>query len=67
MPAHHLTDLTLLDDKGEEVCRLELHAPVEENPSLTFLLPPDVAAGPVHVRPRDNMGYRFEGRMEPGA
>lgn len=63
IPAHHLTDLTLTDAQGEEIARLEINEPLEENPALTFLLPPDLAAGPVGIVARDNSGYRFRGKV----
>ncbi|MBN7784983.1 quinoprotein dehydrogenase-associated SoxYZ-like carrier [Ponticoccus gilvus] len=59
--AHHLTEMVLEDDAGQ-IARLELHAPVEENPALTFLLPEEVS-GPVTIRARDTMGYRFAGEV----
>ncbi|MFD2440812.1 quinoprotein dehydrogenase-associated SoxYZ-like carrier [Paracoccus kondratievae] len=40
IPGHHLTELALLDASGAEIATLELHEPLEENPALTFLLPP---------------------------
>lgn len=61
VPAHHLTDLVLRDADGQEICALELHEPLEENPSLTFLLPAQLAAGPVGIEARDNLGDRFRG------
>ncbi|MDK8872031.1 MULTISPECIES: quinoprotein dehydrogenase-associated SoxYZ-like carrier [Paracoccus] len=64
IPAHHLTELALLDAAGAEIAALELHEPLEENPALTFLLPPDLARGPVAIRARDNLGYAFAGRVE---
>ncbi|MFC3569118.1 quinoprotein dehydrogenase-associated SoxYZ-like carrier [Paracoccus simplex] len=64
VPAHHLTELALLDAAGVEIAALELHEPLEENPTLTFLLPADLARGPVAIRARDNLGYAFEGRVE---
>lgn len=67
IPAHHLTELALLDGAGSEIARLELHEPLEENPALTFVLPPDLARGPVVIRARDNLGNRIEGRVEGGA
>lgn len=59
--AHHLTEMVLADAEGQ-IARLELHAPIEENPALTFLLPDDVA-GPIAIRARDNMGYSFNGQV----
>ena len=64
IPAHHLTELALLDATGAEIAGLELHEPLEENPTLTFQLPPDLARGPVEIRARDNLGYEFSGRVE---
>ena len=64
IPAHHLTELALLDGTGAEIAGLELHEPLEENPTLTFQLPPDLARGPVEIRARDNLGYEFSGRVE---
>lgn len=61
IPAHHLTALSLLDENGAEIASLDLYEPLEENPSLTFLLPPELAAGPVQIRARDNQGNRFGG------
>lgn len=63
IPAHHLTDLALIDAQGGEIARLEIHEPLEENPVLTFLLPPELMAGPVVIRARDNTGYRFAGEV----
>lgn len=54
---HHLTELTLSDATGQ-IARLEIFEPVEEDPSLTFLLPRDIT-GPIRVTARDNLGYRF--------
>lgn len=67
IPAHHLTELTLQDPFGDVICRLDMHESVEENPALTFLLPSELAAGPVSVAARDNMGNVFRGRLEAGA
>lgn len=64
IPAHHLSALRLLDAQGAEIARLELYEPVEENPTFTFLLPADLAAGPVLVEAQDNMGNRFAARLE---
>lgn len=64
--AHHLTELILRDGGGDDIARLEINEPVEENPVLTFLLPPDLARGPVSVEARDNVGYRFRGMVEAG-
>lgn len=63
IPAHHLTELELQDGGGGPIARLELHEPVEENPSFTFLLPPNLARGPVQIRARDNLGNRFTGNV----
>ncbi len=63
IPAHHLTALVLSDAAGAEIARLELHEPVEENPSFTFALPPELAAAPVLIAARDNQGNRFHGRV----
>ncbi len=65
IPAHHLTELELLDDADTRIAHLEIHEPLEENPALTFVLPADLAAGPVRIRARDNTGYRFDGRVSP--
>ncbi|MFN3209344.1 MAG: quinoprotein dehydrogenase-associated SoxYZ-like carrier [Roseovarius sp.] len=62
--AHHLTELDLASGDGATIARLELHEPVEENPALTFLLPAALARQPVTIKARDNLGYRFEGRVE---
>lgn len=67
IPAHHLTELALLDPEGAEICGLELREPLEENPALTFLLPPDLAAGPVGIVARDNLGNRFRGEARAAA
>lgn len=61
IPAHHLTELRLADPRGETIAELELHEPLEENPTLTFLLPPAVAAEPVTIQARDTQGNFFEG------
>lgn len=63
IPAHHLTDLTLSDADGTDIARLEIHEPLEENPVLTFLLPPDLAQGPVTISARDTSGFRFRGQV----
>ena len=65
IPAHHLTSLALHDAQGAEIARLDLHEPVEENPSFTFLLPPHLAAEPVTLHAQDTMGNRLSGRVEP--
>lgn len=62
--AHHLTALTLSDEGGTEIARLQINEPLEENPALTFILPPDLAHGPIIVRAEDNSGFRFSGRVE---
>lgn len=61
--AHHLTDLILEDAQGEEICWLELREPLEENPSLTLLLPLDLASQEITLRAKDNVGFTFEGRV----
>lgn len=63
IPAHFLTGLQLSDGDGVEIASLDLFEPLEENPSLTFLLPPDLAAGEVRISARDNLGNRFSGRV----
>lgn len=63
IPAHHLTDLTLTDARGADIAHLEIHEPLEENPVLTFLLPPDLAQGPVGITARDTSGFRFSGKV----
>lgn len=63
IPAHHLTELVLTDPQGKDIARLEIQEPLEENPALTFLLPPDLTAGPVTITARDNSGYRFAGEV----
>lgn len=67
IPAHHLTDLSIEDVAGDEICRLELREPLEENPALTLLLPSELAAQDVVIRGRDNVGFKFEGRVEAPA
>ena len=62
--AHHLTELVLASGDDKTIARLELHEPVEENPALTFLLPAAFARQAVTIKARDNLGYRFEGRVE---
>ena len=63
IPAHHLTALTLTDARGEEIARLEIHEPLEENPVLTFLLPLHLAQGPIGITARDTSGFRFSGKV----
>lgn len=63
IPAHFLTGLTLSDADGAEIAALDLFEPLEENPSLTFLLPPDLAAGEVKISARDNLGNKFTGSV----
>lgn len=65
IPAHHLTEIILSDDAGGEIARLETHEPLEENPTLTFALPPDLAAQPVNIAARDNLGDLFHARVLP--
>ncbi|MTH64284.1 quinoprotein dehydrogenase-associated SoxYZ-like carrier [Paracoccus shanxieyensis] len=65
IPAHHLTELELLDTDGARIAHLELHEPLEENPSLTFILPPELAAHPVTIRARDNLADMFTGTVRP--
>lgn len=65
IPAHHLTELRLLDALGEEIAKVELRGPVEENPVLTFALPADLARGPVAILARDTNGDRFQGEVRP--
>ncbi len=67
IPAHHLTTLTLLDGAGDEIAALDLFEPVEENPTFTFALPPDLAQGPITIRARDTQGNRFQGVVEVAA
>lgn len=64
IPAHHLTELRLTDGDDDLVAALELHEPVEENPAFTFILPPDLARGPIRIRARDTQGNVFEGVVE---
>ncbi|WP_151719935.1 quinoprotein dehydrogenase-associated SoxYZ-like carrier [Gemmobacter serpentinus] len=61
--AHFLTELFLLDADGAEIAALDLFEPLEENPSLTFLLPQDLARGEVTIRARDNLGNGFRGKV----
>ncbi|WP_295045033.1 quinoprotein dehydrogenase-associated SoxYZ-like carrier [uncultured Paracoccus sp.] len=63
IPAHHLSELILRDAQGTDIARLEIHEPLEENPVLTFLLPPDLARGPISVSARDTSGFRFAGEV----
>ncbi|MBK4217664.1 quinoprotein dehydrogenase-associated SoxYZ-like carrier [Paracoccus caeni] len=64
IPAHHLTQLRLLDAAGEVIASLDLFEPLEENPSLTFILPPELAAAPVTISAQDNLGNSFTGTVE---
>lgn len=59
IPAFHLDELTLYDHDGAEIASLEIHEPVEENPTFTFLLPPALASRGVTVRAGDNNGNVF--------
>lgn len=65
IPAHHLTELELFDSEGGVIAALELFEPLEENPTLTFILPPDLAARPVTIRARDNLADRFTATVQP--
>ncbi|MTH34668.1 quinoprotein dehydrogenase-associated SoxYZ-like carrier [Paracoccus limosus] len=67
IPAHHLTELALYDAQGARIANLELFEPLEENPTLTFVLPPDLARQPVTIRSRDNLGDSFTGTVRPDA
>ena len=63
IPAHHLTQLGLFDASGALIADLDLFEPLEENPALTFALPPDLAHQPVTIRARDNLGDSFSGTV----
>lgn len=63
IPAHHLTELRLIDPAGEDIALVELREPVEENPALTFALPPDLARGPVTITARDTNGFVFSAEV----
>lgn len=65
IPAHHLTMLELLDPEGEVITQLDLYEPLEESPTLTFMLPPDLASRPVTIRARDNLADQFLGTVTP--
>lgn len=67
IPAHHLTELELLDAAGAPVASLDLFEPLEENPLLTFALPPELAHQPITIRARDNLGDSFTATVEPDA
>lgn len=65
IPAHHLTELRLHDAQGDEIAHVELRGPVEENPVLTFALPPELAQGSIRIDARDTSGDRFYGEVGP--
>lgn len=65
IPAHHLTELALFEASGAEIASLDLFEPLEENPALTFALPPDLARQPITIRARDNLGDSFTGTVRP--
>lgn len=65
IPAHHLTELALLSPDGAVIAALELREPLEENPTLAFTLPPEIAAQPVTIRARDNLADRFVATVHP--
>lgn len=67
IPAHHLTALALYDPDGAEIASLDLFEPLEENPELTFQLPPALASRPVSIRARDTLADLFTATVEPSA
>jgi len=61
IPVFIVEDLSLEDEDGTLMARVELHEPVNEDPAFSFYFEPGSLAGPLTVKGRDNNGNRFEG------
>ena len=65
IPEFFITEVTITDDSGETLARLEPYEPVSENPVITLDLD---ARGPLTLAGRDNNGNRFEATVaEPAS
>ncbi|NMG73546.1 quinoprotein dehydrogenase-associated SoxYZ-like carrier [Aromatoleum diolicum] len=61
IPVFHIEELTLSDESGAELMRIQAFEPVSENPLFTIDMPPDATGGTrIHARGRDNNGNRID-------
>lgn len=61
IPVFHIEQLTLANEGGAPLMRIETYEPVSENPLFTVDLPPGAAgAGRVRATGRDNNGNRID-------
>ncbi|AYH43292.1 quinoprotein dehydrogenase-associated SoxYZ-like carrier [Azoarcus sp. DN11] len=58
IPAFHIEELTLSDESGAELMRIQTYEPVSENPLFTIDMP--AAGARVRARGRDNDGNRID-------
>lgn len=64
IPAFHITNLDLLDQKTQPIAQLELFEPVSENPVLSFdIHRPQASNSPILISGRDNNGNRFHAEI----
>lgn len=66
IPVFIVEDMVLETDAGEELARLELLEPVNEDPAFTFFFAPEALPNVVALKARDNNGNRFEGIVTSG-
>lgn len=62
-PLFHLQSLQLRDDSGSLLARLQLGAPLAENPLFTFQLP-TLTGSAIQVAAQDNDGNQFRGTLQ---
>ncbi|MEM6974530.1 MAG: quinoprotein dehydrogenase-associated SoxYZ-like carrier [Pseudomonadota bacterium] len=65
-PEFFLTELRITDLGGGSVAELDINVPLEENPSLAFDLPAEIARAGVRINGRDNLGLVID-HIVPGA
>ena len=65
IPIFIIEDLALKSETGEELTRLELHEPVNEDPAFTFYFPDGGLGDALLVEGRDNNGNEIEATLRP--
>ncbi|WP_305970114.1 MULTISPECIES: quinoprotein dehydrogenase-associated SoxYZ-like carrier [unclassified Mameliella] len=66
IPVFIIEDLSLQDEDGTPLARLELHEPVNEDPAFTFYFDAGALPASVKVMGRDNNGNRIRGVLTEG-
>lgn len=61
IPVFIIQHIDLQTPEGDDLARVELYEPVNEDPAFTFYFPPEVLGPEVRVSGRDNNGNTFAG------